>query len=58
MGSYDDVVENAKVTYVAGGAAQNAARSAAVSFSCCDPSPTLAFRIGLDAWSLFAKRQS
>ena len=29
--SYDDVVKNCEVTYVAGGAAQNAARAAAVS---------------------------
>ena len=29
--SYDDIVKNCEVTYVAGGAAQNAARAAAVS---------------------------
>lgn len=28
--SYDEIVKNHKVTYVAGGAAQNAARGAAV----------------------------
>jgi len=31
MPIYDDIVANAKVDYVAGGAAQNAARAAAVS---------------------------
>jgi hypothetical protein len=44
--SYDDIVANAKVTYVAGGAAQNAARAAAVSPSTnklklCPPSPMI-----------------
>jgi hypothetical protein len=29
--SYDDIVKNHEVTYVAGGASQNAARGAAVS---------------------------
>lgn len=29
--SYDEIVKNYKVTYVAGGASQNAARGAAVS---------------------------
>jgi adenosine kinase len=36
MPIYDDIVANAKVDYVAGGAGQNAARAAAVS-----PYPTL-----------------
>jgi hypothetical protein len=31
LDSYDDVVKNCEVTYVAGGAAQNAARAASVS---------------------------
>ena len=31
--SYDDLVQNYKLTYVAGGASQNAARGAAVSLS-------------------------
>jgi adenosine kinase len=33
MPIYDDIVANAKVDYVAGGAAQNAARAAAVGLS-------------------------
>ena len=37
MPIYDDIVANAKVAYVAGGAAQNAARAAAVGLS-DDPS--------------------
>lgn len=35
MPIYDDIVANAKVDYVAGGAAQNAARAAAVSCLFC-----------------------
>lgn len=36
--SYEDLVKNHKVTYVAGGAAQNAARCAAVCFYMILPS--------------------
>lgn len=36
MPIYEDIVANAEVTYVAGGAAQNAARAASVSLPACD----------------------